>query len=291
MKNTAMKWMVLCVLAIAMLGCVSQRRADELETLYRRSQEQVIDLRAQLEEAQARIKALQSTPAAMDPEMLAKLEAAMAERDALAKALAQAEDSLRNAGRASIALPEDLNQALIDLAQSNPNLIEYDAQRGMLRFRSDLTFPSGSTEVTGDARNSLGKLADILKSSSASNYETRVVGHTDNVPVSKPATKAKHPDNWYLSVHRSIAVMEILRSAGVPPVRLSVVGQGEYRPVVNTTGKTGAEANRRVEIYLVPNTYSGPTGTATQLPARTPAAGQSSIGEAPAPTESPAQFK
>lgn len=296
MKNAAMKWMVLCVLAIAMLGCVSQRRADDLETLYRRSQEQVIDLRSQLEEAQARIKALQSAPPTQDADMLARLEACMAERDALAKALAQAEESLRSAGRASIALPEDLNQALVGLAESNPNLIEYDAQRGMLRFRSDLTFPSGSTEVTSDARNSLGKLADILKSASASNYETRVVGHTDNVPVSKPATKALHPDNWYLSVHRAISVMNILRTAGVPPVRMAVVGHGEYRPVVSTTGNRGAEANRRVEIYLVPSTYTGPSGTAraAQQPARSsstqqPAAG--SIGEAPAPTESPAQFK
>src|SRR5690606_27443890 len=126
--------------------------------------------------------------------------------------------------------------ALVQLAQSNPNLIEFDPRLGMLRFRSDLTFASGSVAVSNDAKAGLAKLADILKSSSASSYEARIVGHTDNVPVSRAETKARHPDNWYLSVHRSIAVMQELRSAGVPPVRLAVVGHGEFRPVVTTTG-------------------------------------------------------
>jgi chemotaxis protein MotB len=290
--------MVLGTLALMLMGCVSQRRADELETLYRRSQEQVIDLRAQLEEAQSRIKALQSAQTAQDPATLAKLEQAMAERDRLAKALSEAEDSLRKAGQTSVALPEDLNQALISLAQSNPNLIEYDSRLGMLRFRSDLTFPSGSAEVSTDAKGSLDKLAGILKSPSAAKYEARVVGHTDNVPINRPATKAKYPDNWYLSAARAIAVMKILQSDGVPPVRMMVAGHGEYRPEV-PQGSHGAEANRRVEIYLVPFTYNGPTGSAAASPAKqaSPASAAPSstqtgeIEEGPAPTAEPSQFK
>jgi len=293
-KNTAVKLMMVGLLSAMMLGCVSQRRADDLETLYRRSQEQVIDLRAQLEEAQARIRALQGSARTQDPELLARLEQALADRERLAQALAQAEESLRSAGRGAIALPEDLNQALVQLAESNPNLIEFDQRLGMLRFRSDLTFASGSVAVSSDAKASLAKLADILKSNSAASYEARIVGHTDNVPVSRAETKARHPDNWYLSVHRAIAVMQELRTAGVQPVRMAVVGHGEFRPVVSTTGTRGAEANRRVEIYLVPSTYTGPTGVAA--PEARPAARPSTPAAAPrqaAPAEAPApeEFK
>jgi chemotaxis protein MotB len=292
-KNTVVKLMMAGVLSATMLGCVSQQRADQLETLYRRSQEQVIDLRAQLEEAQARIRALQGSSRTQDPELLARLEQALADRDRLTQALAQAEESLRNAGRGAIALPEDLNQALVQLAESNPNLIEFDQRLGVLRFRSDLTFPLGSVEVNSSAKDSLLKLAEILKSSSASSYEARIVGHTDQVPVTRAETKARHPDNWYLSVHRAIAVMQVLRTGGVPPVRMVVAGNGEFRPVVTAASGKAAEANRRVEIFLVPSTYTGPTGVAApEQRQAAPARQQQPAAPArPAPTDAPEEFK
>src|SRR5690606_25093060 len=65
-------------------------------------------------------------------------------------------------------------------AESNPELVTYDSSLGMLRFKSDLTFDSGSDVVKAGAKASLSSLAGVLNSSAAGKYDIRVVGHTDN---------------------------------------------------------------------------------------------------------------
>ena len=145
---------------------------------------------------------------------------------------------------------EAKNFNIEELAALNPELMTYDEARGMVRLRSDLTFGSGSDAVKSGAKDSLGKLANVLKSPAAQPYEVRIVGHTDNVRISRAATKAKHPTNWHLSVHRAISVKDVLGAAGVPSTRMSIAGYGEFQPIVPNT-KKGAEGNRRVEIFLV----------------------------------------
>lgn len=273
---------------MAIGGCVSQSRVDELESLYRRSQEQVENLKAQLEEAEARIAALQAASGTPTPELLAQLQQALAERDQARKALADAENALRNLGRMGVPILEpELDAALQQLAASNPDLMTYIPEQGMVRFNADLTFPLGSTEVNSNARQALQRLASILESAVAQKYEVRIVGHTDTVPISRADTRAKHPTNWHLSVHRAIAVKDVLASAGVPNVRMIVAGAGEYRPVVPNVGRGGAQANRRVEIYLVGSTYHGPGADYSQAPVRSSVPTTPEQGPPPAPAASP----
>lgn len=277
--------LLLVVLAAVMMlgsvGCVAQRERDQIESLYRRSQQQIEDLKAQLEEANARIAALQSAAGA-DADMAAQLAAARMERDRLAAALADAERKLREAGR-GVALPPELDDALMRLAAENPDLMTYDPALGMVKFRSDLTFKLGSIEVSPQAQAALAKLAAIVRSPAAAGYETRIVGHTDNVPVTNPANRQKYEDNWGLSAFRAISVMRVLRTNGVPQDRMSVMGYGEHHPVAPNPDRGGAEANRRVEIYLVPSQYSRPAGDA---PAAEPVPVVPS-----APAEAPDMFK
>lgn len=260
MKHSWMKLLAIALLATFAFGCVSQKQYDDLLLLYRRSNEQVVDLKAKLEEAEARIKALQEAAGTnrTDPELMNKLAQAIADRDRLAKALADAQAQLGKAGEIGpVVLPPDLDAALKELAASDPDLMTYDPVHGMVKFRSDLTFALGSATVNPKAVATLGKFAEIINRPSAQKYEARIVGHTDNVRISKPETRAQFPTNWHLSAGRSIAVKDVLEKAGVQPVRLGIAGYGEYRPVVNNPARGGAEPNRRVEIYLVPNTYSG----------------------------------
>jgi len=286
---------LLTLFAIAMLGltlpgCVAQREKDDIEKLYRQAREQIIELQAQLEEAELRITALQQQQSGVDNATAAQLAAAQAERDRLAAALAEAEDRLRSAGATTILLPQPLNDALKDLAAQYPDLMTFDEARGMVRFRSDLTFNSGSADVRAEAAQSLTRLAQVLATPVAAGYEVKIVGHTDNVRISRPATRAKHPTNWHLSVHRAISVKDALEKAGQSPARMQVAGYGEYRPVVPNT-RTGAEANRRVEIYLTPLVDAG------EAPPPTPSAPSSSlpttedVSEQTSPSEPPAMFK
>ncbi len=242
-----LKPIVPVMLALATVACVSQTERDKLNTLYRKSQEQIVDLQAQLDEKDAQLAALRDS-ANVEATLFQQLEDVQADNARLASALAAMEARLREAAGITI-LPGELDTALHDLAAANPQLMSYDSKLGMVKFSSDLTFRLGSTSINSAAAAGLNKLATILSSSAARSYEVRIVGHTDNVPIKR--VRAQHPTNWHLSVHRAIAVKDVLKNAGITPPRIGVAGYGEFRPVV-PNGPKGAQANRRVEIYLVP---------------------------------------
>ena len=150
-------------------------------------------------------------------------------------------------------LPPVLDKALRDFAAANPELVEYLPRYGMVKLKSDLTFGLGSDEVQPDAQAALAKFVEIINSPAAAKFHVYVAGHTDDVPIKRPATRERHPDNWYLSVHRAVAVQQILASAGMDEHRIGAMGFGEYHPIApNKPGKKGNEANRRVEIWIVP---------------------------------------
>jgi len=178
-------------------------------------------------------------------------------------------------------LPDALNAALEDLASQYPGLMTYDPVRGMIRMSSDLTFDAGSDQLKGAASDSLRKLAEVIRSSAAEGFEVRVVGHTDNVPVSNAATKAKHPNNMYLSAHRAISVRSELVKDGVAANRVSVGGWGEFRPLV-ANKKGGTRENRRVEIFIVPMAGADvPMGDAGPAPAGSTGPTTSGSGDEP----------
>lgn len=163
-------------------------------------------------------------------------------------------------------LDPETDRALQALAAQYPDLIRYDASRGMIQFMSDLTFDSGSDVVKPQARESLQRLARILTGAAAANYEVRLVGHTDSQQPGR--MRNRFPTNRHLSVARSIAVEEVLRSAGLNAARMETSGWGEYRPVVPNNPSGGTPANRRVEIFVVAGSASA---AAPSFPVATPA--------------------
>src|SRR5213076_2910711 len=122
------------------------------------------------------------------------------------------------------ALPAELSNTLSQFAQQNPDLVDFDAARGIVKFKSDVTFASGDATVTPKAKEVIGRFAQILNSPSASGYELMVAGHTDNTRVVNPNTlRAGHLDNWYLSSHRAITVSKELFAHSVGSQRVAVV--------------------------------------------------------------------
>ena len=75
-----------------------------------------------------------------------------------------------------------------------------------------------------------------------------VAGHTDST--------GSEQYNQSLSERRAGSVASYLRSQGVISERLITVGMGELRPVADNTTAAGRQANRRVEITMVPITAS-----------------------------------
>jgi chemotaxis protein MotB len=150
-------------------------------------------------------------------------------------------------------LPVELSTMLEEFAKGE-DMVTYDAERGIVKFKSDLLFQKGSDQVASAAVEAVNKLCSILNNEQSSQFDIIIAGHTDDIPISKPATRAKHPTNWHLSAHRAISVLNIMLSSKIAPDRVSIRGFGEYRPVAeNKEGKKGNAMNRRVEIYLVPH--------------------------------------
>lgn len=244
--KTSVSAVLLFVLMGMSTGCVSQQLYDQARTAYLKSQERIAELEAQVADLNEQIRQMQ-----LQGEASSVL---VAERDKLAAELAAAQAeiaALRARPVTGNALTPELESALKQFAQRYSHIASFDPVSGAVELKSDLTFALGSAELSAAAGQSLAGLAEILASPDAVKYEIRVVGHTDNVRISRPATRAKHPTNWHLSVHRAIAVRDALEAAGIPAARTSVSGYGEYRPVV-ANGPRGAAENRRVTIFLAP---------------------------------------
>ncbi len=169
---------------------------------------------------------------------------------------------------------QELASELTRLAQQYPDIMEFNAATGMVKLKSDVTFARGSAEVTPQAKQVIDRVAQALNIPAARRYEFLVAGHTDNTPVVQRATIAEgHKDNWYLSAHRAISVSRELMSQGISPRRLGVLGYADQRPIAPNSTSEGQARNRRVEILILPSTYSGavaaaPAPAAPPRPAR-----------------------
>jgi chemotaxis protein MotB len=185
-----------------------------------------------------------------------------------------------------MALPEALSNELSAFAAQNPDLVSFDAQRGIVKFKSDVTFATGSSELRPQAKEAITRFSQILNSPTASGYELMVAGHTDNTRVANPATiQAGHKDNWYLSAHRAISVGQELTRSNVNPQRLAVTGYADQRPVASNASEGGKQQNRRVEVLILPTTVrSAPVAPAVAGTPRPAAPAQRLNKDTPAPT-------
>jgi chemotaxis protein MotB len=270
------KWALVSVAALGLAGgCVPQEKYAALrmtmeaneagranaEAEAKAQREKAAALEAQLQRMQAnstdgtgRITSLEQ-----------QLQLKQSELDELNRKYAAA---IAQAGTAG-ALPPALTNELQQFAQQNPDLVEFDQGKGIVKFKSDLTFDTGDATVKPAAKEAISKFAGILNSPAAANYELMVAGHTDSAPVNNPATVAKgHKNNWYLSSHRAISVGEELVKANVGAQRLGVVGYADQRPVASNGSDAGKTKNRRVEVLILP----------TQVRSTAPAADTSEAG-------------
>ena len=113
-----------------------------------------------------------------------------------------------------------------------------------LNMPGNVTFATDSSDLRPaffDVLNSVGK---VLKEFDQSVVE--VAGHTDST--------GSEDYNQGLSERRATSVSQYLAGRGINGQRLLTVGMGELRPVADNTTAEGRQANRRVELTMVPLT-------------------------------------
>lgn len=179
-------------------------------------------------------------------QQIAALEEDLAKKNEL---LTSMQEKLLN----GTALPIELSTMLEDFAKTHGGIVSFDANTGIVKFKSDLLFEKGSATVASTAIEAVKSLCGILNSENGKKFDIIVAGHTDDIPIRKAGTIAEHPTNWHLSSHRGISVLNVMVANKMDSTRLSVRAFGEYRPVEpNLADKKGNPKNRRVEIYIVP---------------------------------------
>ncbi len=130
----------------------------------------------------------------------------------------------------------------------------YDELTGLNKFPEDLLFDLGSAEIRPEAFPILKEFASQVMSGSNEGMRVLIVGHTDDQAISRGSTATKHPTNWHLSTDRADQVIMELERLGVPPERIAAMGYSRYQQLGTTTDEPTRQRNRRVELYIVPQT-------------------------------------
>lgn len=124
-------------------------------------------------------------------------------------------------------------------------------ERGLVVSINDtLFFDSGRAEIKDEPKKKLIEIGKILNQL---DNNIRVEGHTDNIPISN----GQFSSNWQLSVARAANVTEFLiASSAIQPQKLSAVGYGEYRPILDNSTEEGKAKNRRVDLIIVNSKFN-----------------------------------
>ena len=113
-----------------------------------------------------------------------------------------------------------------------------------LNMPGNVTFATDSSDLSPAFFDVLNSVAKVMKEYNKTVVE--VAGHTDST--------GSDSYNQSLSERRAGAVAQYLRSQQIGSERLLTVGMGESRPVADNSTADGRQANRRVEITMVPLT-------------------------------------
>jgi chemotaxis protein MotB len=173
-------------------------------------------------------------------------------------------------------------RAMDELVKANLVFVRRKTSLIEVEIRTDILFPSGSATLSPGAVPIIERLAGVLRP-----FENpiRVEGHTDNRPIKT----ASFPTNWELSAARAASVVRLFAHDGVDPVRLSVIGRGEFQPTQSNATAEGRNANRRVVIVILstdgsmPDAVSDTASAQPSVPGAAPAAG-ATVPPSPPPT-------
>jgi len=153
---------------------------------------------------------------------------------------AQEKEKLQNASRATeeltTALKEQIDQGLVAIEQREDSVF--------ITVGSGGAFPSGTADLTDEARRILDRISLAAMSPQGT---IKVTGHTDDVPISN----GQFRDNWDLAAGRAASVVQAIEQTGlIDGDRLSAISKGEMSPVADNATAAGREQNRRIEIEI-----------------------------------------
>ena len=142
-----------------------------------------------------------------------------------------AEDNLQ------VALKQEIDKGLVEVERKDGKVFVTVGAGG--------AFPSGSAELTDEARTIMAKIATTGVGPQS---KITVSGHTDNVPLKFGSS---FRDNWDLAAARAASVVQEMEKAGtISADRMQAVSFGEAKPIKSNDTSEGRSKNRRIEIEI-----------------------------------------
>ena len=230
--------------ALVLSACVSQGTYEKLEAEKKQEIDALQSQRSALERQAADLRE-QRAALEKDKTSLEREQASLrAQNEALDRERMKLLETSKQSQSQYDALVQELNK---------------EVQQGQLQVRQfkdmltvdvaeQLFFDSGRATLKETGKDVLKRVADAIKS--YDDKAIRVVGHTDNVPISGALQKT-YASNWELSVARATTVVRFLQESGIEPERLVATGRAEYAPVAENDSPEGRQKNRRIEITLI----------------------------------------
>lgn len=120
--------------------------------------------------------------------------------------------------------------------------VERKGNEILLNMPSGVTFATNSYAIQPQFQTTLNEVAQTLAAYPSTYID--IYGHTDST--------GGDAINIPLSRNRAQSVANYLSQRGVNPARMATQGFGSSQPVAENTTEAGKQANRRVEIRIVP---------------------------------------
>jgi len=142
-----------------------------------------------------------------------------------------AEDNLQ------VALRQEIDKGLVQVERKDGKVFVTVGAGG--------AFPSGSAELTDEARTIMAKIATTGVGPTS---KITVSGHTENVPLK---FGSNFRDNWDLAAARAASVVQEMEKVGtITADRMQAVSFGEAKPIKSNDTSEGRSKNRRIEIEI-----------------------------------------
>jgi chemotaxis protein MotB len=149
-------------------------------------------------------------------------------------------------GKANDVLASRITQLLHTANLSDKVVVRKDERGTVISLSEAGFFEPGGFDVLPQSIHTLDRVLNTLRDK---DFEIRVEGHTDNMPVGAGQI---YRNNEELSALRASRVMELMiREYRFSGDRLSVSGFGPWRPIADNSTAQGRGRNRRVDIVVL----------------------------------------
>jgi len=143
------------------------------------------------------------------------------------------------------ALRKELEKALAGEIANGEVAVRNTPQGLVVSLREAGFFDSGSAGTKASSQPAFSRMTTVLRERE---YNIRIEGHTDNVPIHN----SQYTSNWELSTARSTEMIRLLiLKYGFAPERLSAGGYAQFHPIASNASAAGRALNRRVDVVIL----------------------------------------